>query len=142
MLKAVTGLAVALLAVKTSRAKVIAIAQVAQLEERLAELDEEREELAKYRQVDKERRSLEYTIYDKDLHETRTNLDKVSKHVNLLAGCTCILLSANEQIKLLAGFKTGLNCKCLLVSLHSTAAYRAFLSVTCVASTANAPCRI
>lgn len=51
--------------------------QVAQLEERLAELDEEREELAKYRQVDKERRSLEYTIYDKDLHETRANLDKV-----------------------------------------------------------------
>ncbi|DBB00026.1 hypothetical protein WJX77_003476 [Trebouxia sp. C0004] len=50
---------------------------VAQLEERLAELDEEREELAKYRQVDKERRSLEYTIYDKDLHETRTNLDKL-----------------------------------------------------------------
>lgn len=50
---------------------------MAQLEERLAELDEEREELAKYRQVDKERRSLEYTIYDKDLHETRTNLDKV-----------------------------------------------------------------
>ena len=51
--------------------------QVAQLEERLAELDEEREELAKYRQVDKERRSLEYTIYDKDLHETRLNLEKV-----------------------------------------------------------------
>ena len=47
------------------------------MEERLAELDEEREELAKYRQVDKERRSLEYTIYDKDLHETRLNLEKV-----------------------------------------------------------------
>ena len=54
--------------------------QVAQLEERLAELDEEREELAKYRKVDKERRSLEYTIYDKDLHETRLNLEKVSTH--------------------------------------------------------------
>ena len=56
----------------------VVVWQVAQLEERLAELDEEREELAKYRQVDKERRSLEYTIYDKDLHETRLNLDKVS----------------------------------------------------------------
>ena len=56
------------------------ILQVAQLEERLAELDEEREELAKYRKVDKERRSLEYTIYDKDLHETRLNLEKVSTH--------------------------------------------------------------
>lgn len=53
--------------------------QVAQLEARLAELDEEREELAKYRKVDKECRSLEYTIYDKDLHETRLNLEKASK---------------------------------------------------------------
>lgn len=52
---------------------------MAQLEARLAELDEEREELAKYRKVDKECRSLEYTIYDKDLHETRLNLEKVSK---------------------------------------------------------------
>lgn len=50
---------------------------VSQLEERLAELEEEREELANYRQVDKERRSLEYTIYDKDLHETRLNLEKL-----------------------------------------------------------------
>ena len=68
--------------------------QVAQLEERLAELDEEREELAKYRQVDKERRSLEYTIYDKDLHETRTNLDKVwsrfaDPHTAACMACCC-----------------------------------------------------
>ena len=55
---------------------------MAQLEERLAELDEEREELAKYRQVDKERRSLEYTIYDKDLHDTRTSLERV-RHCRL-----------------------------------------------------------
>jgi len=70
--------------------------QVAQLEERLAELDEEREELAKYRQVDKERRSLEYTIYDKDLHETRTNLDKVwlwfaSPHIAACMACCCLM---------------------------------------------------
>ena len=71
--------------------------QVAQLEQRLAELDEEREELAKYRKVDKERRSLEYTIYDKDLHETRLNLDKVTKQsdhlgYHLVQTCVSIVL--------------------------------------------------
>lgn len=71
--------------------------QVAQLEQRLAELDEEREELAKYRKVDKERRSLEYTIYDKDLHETRLNLDKVIKQsdhlgYHLVQSCVSIVL--------------------------------------------------
>uniref|UniRef100_A0A1J3IA32 Structural maintenance of chromosomes protein n=1 Tax=Noccaea caerulescens TaxID=107243 RepID=A0A1J3IA32_NOCCA len=54
------------------------IIQVVQyLDERLRELDEEKEELRKYQQLDKQRKSLEYTIYDKELHDTREKLEQV-----------------------------------------------------------------
>lgn len=57
------------------------IIQVVQyLEERLRELDEEKEELKKYQQLDKQRRSLEYTLYDKELDEARHHLEEVSSH--------------------------------------------------------------
>lgn len=55
------------------------IIQVVQyLDERLKELDEEKEELRKYQQLDKQRKSLEYTIYDKELHDARNKLLEVS----------------------------------------------------------------
>nr|BAD08002.1 putative SMC3 protein [Oryza sativa Japonica Group]BAD10084.1 putative SMC3 protein [Oryza sativa Japonica Group] len=44
------------------------------LEERLRELDEEKEEMKKYQQLDKQRRSLEYTILDHELNDTRNEL--------------------------------------------------------------------
>ncbi|RLN28890.1 structural maintenance of chromosomes protein 3 [Panicum miliaceum] len=44
------------------------------LEERLRELDEEKEELKKYQQFDKQRRSLEYTILDHELNDARNEL--------------------------------------------------------------------
>ncbi|XP_010473108.1 PREDICTED: structural maintenance of chromosomes protein 3 [Camelina sativa] len=47
------------------------------LDERLKELDEEKEELRKYQQLDKQRKSLEYTIYDKELHDAREKLEQV-----------------------------------------------------------------
>nr|AAM15423.1 putative chromosome associated protein [Arabidopsis thaliana] len=47
------------------------------LDERLRELDEEKEELRKYQQLDKQRKSLEYTIYDKELHDAREKLEQV-----------------------------------------------------------------
>jgi hypothetical protein len=50
---------------------------VEQLNERLSELDAERDELAKYQQVDRQRRSLEYTIYDKELSDTKAKLEQV-----------------------------------------------------------------
>ncbi|CAN6456210.1 unnamed protein product [Victoria cruziana] len=57
------------------------IIQVVQyLEDRLKELDEEKEELKKYQQLDKQRRSLEYTIFDKELHETRSKLVEVEEN--------------------------------------------------------------
>ncbi|XP_010521617.1 PREDICTED: structural maintenance of chromosomes protein 3 [Tarenaya hassleriana] len=54
------------------------IIQVVQyLDERLKELDEEKEELRKYQQLDKQRKSLEFTIYDKELHDAREKLEQV-----------------------------------------------------------------
>nr|CAN69188.1 hypothetical protein VITISV_042007 [Vitis vinifera] len=56
------------------------IIQVVQyLDERLKELDEEKEELRKYQQLDKQRKSLEYTIYDKELHDARHKLGEVEE---------------------------------------------------------------
>jgi len=47
------------------------------LEERLRELDEEKEELKKYQQLDKQKRSLEYTILDHELNDARNELASV-----------------------------------------------------------------
>ncbi|KAH7436477.1 hypothetical protein KP509_05G021600 [Ceratopteris richardii] len=47
------------------------------IEERLQELDEEKEELKKYQQLDRQRRSLEYTIFEKELQDTRQKLDEI-----------------------------------------------------------------
>jgi structural maintenance of chromosome 3 (chondroitin sulfate proteoglycan 6) len=56
------------------------IIQVVQyLDERLKELDEEKEELRKYQQLDKQRKSLEYTIYDKEIHDARHKLAEVEE---------------------------------------------------------------
>lgn len=44
----------------------------------MAELEEERKELAKFQQIDKQRRSLEFAIYDKELAETRAKLEEVN----------------------------------------------------------------
>ncbi|CAN1732176.1 Structural maintenance of chromosomes protein 3 [Linum perenne] len=54
------------------------IIQVVQyLDDRLRELDAEKEELRKYQQLDKQRKSLEYTIYDRELQDARQKLAEV-----------------------------------------------------------------
>ena len=45
------------------------------IESRLAELDEEKDELQAYMDHDRARRSLEYAIHEKELSETRAKLD-------------------------------------------------------------------
>ncbi|XP_041992976.1 structural maintenance of chromosomes protein 3-like isoform X3 [Salvia splendens] len=56
------------------------IIQVVQyLDDRLRELDEEKEELKKYQQLDRQRKSLEYTIYDKELHDAKLQLAKIDE---------------------------------------------------------------
>ncbi|CAN6177139.1 unnamed protein product [Urochloa humidicola] len=47
---------------------------VTHLEERLRELDEEKEDLKKYQQLDKQRRSLEYTILEHELKDAKNEL--------------------------------------------------------------------
>lgn len=49
------------------------------IEERLKELDEEKEELKKYQQLDKQRRSLQYTIFEKELLEARQKLEEIEE---------------------------------------------------------------
>ncbi|XP_024525303.1 structural maintenance of chromosomes protein 3-like [Selaginella moellendorffii] len=49
------------------------------IEERLKELDEEKEELKKYQQLDKQRRSLEYTIFEKELLDARQKLEEIEE---------------------------------------------------------------
>ena len=53
------------------------------IEERLATLEEEKEELRAYQNLDKMRRSLEYTIHDKELRDTRSKLEQVRTHDTL-----------------------------------------------------------
>ena len=51
------------------------------IEERLSTLEEEKEELKAYQEWDKMRRSLEYTIHDKELRDTREKLEMVCAYV-------------------------------------------------------------
>eukprot|EP00741_Cyanophora_paradoxa_P003511 tig00000711_g3409.t1 len=52
---------------------------VSYIEQRLAELEKEKEELNEYLKADKERRGLEYTIYDKDQRDARTKLEELDE---------------------------------------------------------------
>ncbi|KAK2982874.1 hypothetical protein RJ640_009716 [Escallonia rubra] len=68
------------------------IIQVVQyLDERLRELEEEKAELKKYQQLDKQRKSLEYSIYEKELHDARQKLAEVEihniSHIAKVFGC-------------------------------------------------------
>lgn len=49
------------------------------IEERLNSLEEEKEELKAYQEWDKMRRSLEYTIHDKELRDTREKLERLEE---------------------------------------------------------------
>ncbi|CAK9192066.1 unnamed protein product [Sphagnum troendelagicum] len=64
--------------VETGKRKQI-IEVVQYIEERLKELDEEKEELKMYQQLDKQRRSLEYTIFEKELLDARQKLEEIEE---------------------------------------------------------------
>ncbi|KAH9570768.1 hypothetical protein CY35_02G058500 [Sphagnum magellanicum] len=59
------------------RKQIIEVVQY--IEERLKELDEEKEELKMYQQLDKQRRSLEYTIFEKELLDARQKLEETEE---------------------------------------------------------------
>uniref|UniRef100_A0A1I7XSN2 SMC hinge domain-containing protein n=1 Tax=Heterorhabditis bacteriophora TaxID=37862 RepID=A0A1I7XSN2_HETBA len=48
------------------------------IDERLKTLEEEKEDLKEYQKWDKMKRSIEYTIYDTDINETRRKLDRLA----------------------------------------------------------------
>ncbi|KAI3723900.1 hypothetical protein L2E82_35662 [Cichorium intybus] len=50
-------------------------------DERLRELDEEKAELKKYQQLDKQRKSLEYSIYNKQFNDAQRELAEVNKEL-------------------------------------------------------------
>eukprot|EP01116_Phalansterium_solitarium_P011947 TRINITY_DN2782_c0_g1_i1.p1 TRINITY_DN2782_c0_g1~~TRINITY_DN2782_c0_g1_i1.p1 ORF type:complete len:1237 (+),score=666.00 TRINITY_DN2782_c0_g1_i1:202-3912(+) len=50
---------------------------LAYIEQRLGELDAERDELRQYQQLDRDRRACEFTIYDKDLQQTAAQLTEI-----------------------------------------------------------------
>ena len=47
------------------------------IEQRLTELKGEKEELTQYQELDRERRAMEYTLYDKELRRARQSLDEI-----------------------------------------------------------------
>ncbi len=47
------------------------------IEVRLAELDTEKEELAEYQRLDREKRSIEYTMHTKEIQDTNHQLEQV-----------------------------------------------------------------
>ncbi|KAI9141835.1 hypothetical protein BKA69DRAFT_365194 [Paraphysoderma sedebokerense] len=61
----------------TKRAKIEESLQF--FEEKLAELEEEKEELKAYSELDKERRCLEYTIYERELNEVSGELENLEE---------------------------------------------------------------
>jgi len=50
---------------------------LAYIEERLQELEDEKEELKEFQQNDKERRCLEYALFSRDLQEITSAMEEV-----------------------------------------------------------------
>ena len=62
---------------------------VATIEGRLKELEEEKAELQRYMQLDKQRRALEYAMLDKELQELTKQLEKVGWQAHYNIHCIC-----------------------------------------------------
>lgn len=60
------------------RAKITEVLEY--IQERLAELEEEKQELSQYQALDKQRRALEYTIYAREQAETNEKLDELEEN--------------------------------------------------------------
>ena len=52
---------------------------IAYIEKRLSELEEEKEGLNKYQNLDKQRRALEYTLYDMDFRSVGERLEQIKE---------------------------------------------------------------
>ncbi|GLC40305.1 hypothetical protein PLESTB_001807200 [Pleodorina starrii] len=54
---------------------------LSELEDKLSELDSERAELVEFQQLDRKRRCLQYTLYDKELDKARADIEKLDREV-------------------------------------------------------------
>ena len=65
--------------------------QIEQLDEKLGEVEAERAELQAYQRHDRTRRSLEYTVYDRELTKIKADLERVrqgcGKDAWIVVGC-------------------------------------------------------
>lgn len=73
------------------------------IESRLSELDAEKDELQKYTDLDKTKRSLEYTIYEQELSDTRNKLDEIEQRRSAVHECSRVddekLNAVNDKIR-------------------------------------------
>lgn len=65
------------LTIDAKREKIVGF--LSYIEERLNELEEEKEELKEYQKSDKERRCLEYALHQRELEDVTLALDQVSR---------------------------------------------------------------
>jgi structural maintenance of chromosome 3 (chondroitin sulfate proteoglycan 6) len=63
---------------ESKKAKIAEV--LAYINERLKELESEKEELKEYQQLDRERRALEYCIFDHELKETEAKLNEIESN--------------------------------------------------------------
>lgn len=72
------------------------------MENKLEELSEEKEELDAYQKLDRDRRAVEYTLYDKELRRAREGLDDIeqarNEEVDRLSGLHEEVRNMHEQI--------------------------------------------
>ncbi|KAK0532894.1 Structural maintenance of chromosomes protein 3 [Tilletia horrida] len=86
---------------ETKRAKIDDLLQY--IEERLSELDDEKEELEEFNTKDRERRCLEYAIYQRELSEVAEVLDKLEdRRFREVEASTSTRTEINEQERKLA----------------------------------------
>lgn len=77
------------------------------IEDRLSELQSEKDELSQYQSLDRQRRALEYTLYDKELRKARNSLDSLEHeridHGALVGELHSLSKSYEEDVRNLEG---------------------------------------
>lgn len=77
------------------------------IEERLSELQSEKDELTQYQSLDRQRRALEYTLYDKELRKARSQLDSIEherlEHGSLVSDLHAQAKTLDEDVRNLEG---------------------------------------
>lgn len=77
------------------------------IEDRLSELQSEKDELSQYQSLDRQRRALEYTLYEKEMRKARNSLDSLEhermEHGTLVGELHSLSKSYEEDVRNLEG---------------------------------------